>query len=82
MKVEEARTDGKNYQLHVHRSVDGEVLSDDNINNAMKDSGISGSHVITGWKGIHFVVTTSNCPSIDQVRLFCQKIKETPPIIL
>lgn len=80
MKVIEARTNGTNYQLHVHRSESPEILNDSNIERIMEECGILGYLTITGWRGIHFVVTTSNSPSMDKIILFCQEIQKITPI--
>lgn len=75
MKVREVRTNGDNYHLHVFKSKDGEVLSIPRLANTMKTSGIIGEIEITGWKGIHLVIMTSNNPSLEKIHVLCKKIK-------
>lgn len=82
MKVDGAQTDGSNYQLHVYQSVEDEVLDEIKVDEAMKLSEISGKIEITGWNGIHFVITTTNSPSLEKIHLFCSKIKKIEPFVL
>lgn len=42
MKVTEARTNGVNYQLHIHCSEEGEILSEPKIEKAMEVLGLRG----------------------------------------
>jgi len=74
MKVVEARTDGVDYLLHVHRNEPGEVLSEPKIEEVLKELGIEAKITVTGHDGIHIVVMTSNAPSIEKIQELCKRI--------
>lgn len=82
MIVAEARTDGQNYQIHIHRSVSEEILNEGVIEDAMQKCGICGELTITGWDGIHYVITTFNCPSLEQVQRLAEDIRDMPMVLV
>ncbi len=82
MEATEARTNGENFQIHIHRSVPEEILIDVALEDAMGKCGISGTLDITGWDGVHFVLTTDNCPSLEQVRRFAGIIRDMPRVLI
>jgi len=75
MEVKEIRTNGVDYHLHVHRSEDSEVLEELNINVVLKELEINGKITVTGWKGIHLVIITSDSPSMEKIYELCREIR-------
>lgn len=82
MEVKEARTDGQNYHLHVFQSDKDEILSIPKLEAIMRGSDVTGEIEITGWKGIHLVILTSNNPSVEKFRSLCKEIKKADPLLL